>query len=124
MTRPAAHAKALLDAVEALDAHLDAIVLVCKSVTPACPIAPRISWYTDFVRNVTITLDDETARWARIEAAKRDTSVSRLVGELLRRHMLVANDYERARRSYGERTGTRLNREGGAYPGRDELHAR
>lgn len=36
------------------------------------------------MRNVTITLDEEVARWVRIEAAKRETSVSRLVGEMLR----------------------------------------
>jgi hypothetical protein len=31
-----------------------------------------------------ITLDEEVARWARVRAAERDTSVSWLVGELLR----------------------------------------
>ncbi|WP_376695235.1 hypothetical protein [Wenzhouxiangella sp. EGI_FJ10305] len=35
------------------------------------------------MKNVTITLDPETARWARMEAARRNTSVSRLVGEML-----------------------------------------
>ena len=37
------------------------------------------------LKNVTVTLDEETARWARVEAARRDTSVSRLLGHLLRR---------------------------------------
>lgn len=36
------------------------------------------------LENITITLDDETARWARITADKRDTSVSKLLGEMLR----------------------------------------
>lgn len=39
------------------------------------------------LRNVTVTLDEEVARWARIEAARRDTSVSRLLGELLKEKM-------------------------------------
>ena len=39
------------------------------------------------LRNVTVTLEEEAARWARIEAARRDTSVSRLLGELLRERM-------------------------------------
>jgi hypothetical protein len=39
------------------------------------------------LRNVTVTLDEEVAQWARIEAARRDTSVSRLLGELLREKM-------------------------------------
>jgi hypothetical protein len=52
-----------------------------------------ISCYTDFVsaktqlRNVTVTLEEDVARWARIEAARRDTSVSRLLGELLKERM-------------------------------------
>jgi hypothetical protein len=53
------------------------------------------SCYTDFVsstrrlRNVTVTLEEEVAQWARIEAARQDTSVSRLLGALLRERMSV-----------------------------------
>jgi len=54
----------------------------------------RISCYTVFVsyddnrlRNVTVTLEEEVARWARIEAARRDTSMSRLLGEILKERM-------------------------------------
>lgn len=39
------------------------------------------------LRNVTVTLEEEVAQWARIEAARRDTSVSRLLGELLKERM-------------------------------------
>jgi len=39
------------------------------------------------LRNVTVTLEEDVARWARIEAARRDTSVSRLLGELLKEKM-------------------------------------
>lgn len=42
---------------------------------------------THRLRNVTVTLEEEVARWARIEAARRDTSVSRLLGELLKERM-------------------------------------
>ena len=37
--------------------------------------------------NVTITVEDAALEWARIEAAKRNSSVSRLVGELLAEKM-------------------------------------
>ena len=37
------------------------------------------------MKNVTITVEDATLEWVRIEAAKRNTSVSRLVGEMLTR---------------------------------------
>jgi hypothetical protein len=36
------------------------------------------------LRNVTVTLEEDVAQWARIEAARRDTSVSRLLGEMLK----------------------------------------
>jgi len=39
------------------------------------------------LRNVTVTLEEDVAQWARIEAARRDTSVSRLLGELLKEKM-------------------------------------
>jgi hypothetical protein len=42
---------------------------------------------TKSLRNVTVTLEEEVAQWARIEAARRDTSVSRLLGELLKERM-------------------------------------
>jgi hypothetical protein len=42
------------------------------------------------LRNVTVTLEEDVAQWARIEAARRDTSVSRLLGELLKERMGAA----------------------------------
>lgn len=43
------------------------------------------------LRNITITLEEEVARWARIEAATRDTSVSRLVAEILKERMIQSD---------------------------------
>ncbi|MGD8949612.1 MAG: hypothetical protein PVG62_02630 [Desulfobacterales bacterium] len=40
------------------------------------------------MKNVAITLDEEVARWARIMAAKKDTRVSRLAGEMRREKMI------------------------------------
>jgi len=42
------------------------------------------------LRNVTVTLEEDVAQWARIEAARRDTSVSRLLGQLLKERMGTA----------------------------------
>ncbi|HYY79417.1 MAG TPA: CopG family transcriptional regulator [Actinomycetes bacterium] len=75
------------------------------------------------MRNVTITLDEETARWARIEAAHRDVSVSRLIGELLHEHMRAQASYEDAMRRYLARSPTVL-KDAGHYPAREELHDR
>ena len=41
------------------------------------------------LRNVTVTLEEDVAQWARIEAARRDTSVSRLLGAMLKEHMFA-----------------------------------
>jgi hypothetical protein len=50
------------------------------------------------LKNVTITMEDSVADWARMEAARRNTSVSRLVGELLAEKMRHDDAYERAMR--------------------------
>jgi hypothetical protein len=74
-------------------------------------------------RNVTITLDEATARWARIEAARRDTSVSDFVGSMLRERMRGDLEYDRARTGWLALRPSVLKRSG-AYPGRDEVHER
>ena len=84
----------------------------------------RVSCYTDLVRNVTITLDEETAKWARIEAARHDTSVSRWVGQMLEERRRNSQDYERAQSSYLERPSALLKRAGASLPTRDKLHQR
>ena len=53
--------------------------------------------YTDFVlKNITITVDEEVARWARRKAADENTSLSRLVGQMLRDKMHLSDEYWRA----------------------------
>ena len=73
---------------------------------------------------MTITLDDDTALWARIEAAKRDTSVSRFVGDLLRSRRLDDESYDRARQAYQKRRRHVISEPGQPYPTRDEVHQR
>lgn len=50
------------------------------------------------MKNVTITVEDAALEWARIEAAKRNTSVSRLVGEMLAEKMRRDDAYGAAMR--------------------------
>ena len=52
------------------------------------------------MKNVTITVEESALEWARIEAAKRNTSVSRLVGELLLEKMQREDSYARAEREW------------------------
>lgn len=48
------------------------------------------------MKNVTITLDEKVADWARVWAAEHRTSVSRMVGETLEKLMLQELGYESA----------------------------
>jgi ribosome biogenesis SPOUT family RNA methylase Rps3 len=75
-------------------------------------------------RNVTITLDEESARWARIEAAKRDMSVSSFVGSILGEHMRREREYAAAMRRFLDAGPWALKEPGTRYPTRDSLHDR
>jgi hypothetical protein len=76
------------------------------------------------MKNVTITLDEETARWARIEAARRDTSVSRMVAELLRDRMTREERYETEMAGFFSRQPRALKSRRARYPNREEIHDR
>jgi len=76
------------------------------------------------VRNVTITLDDETARWARAWAARHNTSVSRLLGEILAERMQQETGYEAACRRFVSKPPRPLRDDKRPYPERDSLHDR
>ena len=75
------------------------------------------------MRNMTITLEDDVVRWARIRAAMENTSVSRLVGEMLKEQMLKEQDYEKAMINYFSRKPRRISKSG-KYPNREALHDR
>lgn len=69
------------------------------------------------MKNVTITVEDSALEWARIEAAKKNTSVSRMVGEMLADKMRQEDAYEIAMRealqfkSWGPSSGPYLTRD-------------
>ena len=74
------------------------------------------------LRNITVTLDEAVARWARIEAAKREMSVSRFLGSILKEKMADRNSYARAmRRAFARRPFLKSE---GHYPTRGEAHER
>ncbi len=76
------------------------------------------------MKKITIILDEEVARGARIRAAERHTSVSRLVGELLKEKMREEEDYRLAMERSLAREPRLLKKAGTSYPGREELHDR
>jgi hypothetical protein len=76
------------------------------------------------LKNVTVTLDPETARWARMEAARRDTSLSRFLGAILRREMEGGEAYEMAMERFLSQTPEVHRADGRPLPTREELHDR
>ncbi len=75
------------------------------------------------MKNVTVTMEDQVADWARMEAARRNTSVSRLIGELLAEKMRHDGAYERAMREAIEFKSFGYAAEG-RYPTRPQSMAR
>lgn len=76
------------------------------------------------MKNVTITLDEPVARWARIRAAQQKTSVSRFVGELLRGKMFEEESDHVGMQSYLSHTPQPLRKARRPYPRREELYDR
>jgi len=76
------------------------------------------------MKNVTITLDEEVARWARIRAAEEDTSLSRLVGEWLRQKMGEEERYRTSMQTYLSQSSSVLKKKEDRYPDREGLHDR
>lgn len=79
---------------------------------------------TSVMKSITITLDEEVAQWARIRAAAQDTSLSRLVEELLREKMAEEQTYREARQQYLAQQPRKLKSMEDKYPRREELHER
>jgi hypothetical protein len=75
-------------------------------------------------KNVTVVMDEETARWVRIEAARRDLSVSAFLGQILRRERDREEGYKEAMDRFMKREPRPLAAEGEPFPTRDQLHAR
>ena len=76
------------------------------------------------MKNVTITLDEKVASWARIRAAERETSVSRLVGEMLKEKMIEEESYAAAMHHYLSQSPGMIKKPDAGYPDREELHER
>ena len=74
------------------------------------------------MKNVTVTMEDSVADWARLEAARRNTSVSRLIGEMLAEKMRHDDAYERAMQDWLQRDVT-YRSDGSPYLKRDEIYA-
>ena len=75
------------------------------------------------MKNVTITVAEEVALWARVRAARHGMSLSRFVGDLLRRQMDEEQGYEQSLQQFLSRAPVPLSKDR-RYPKREDLHDR
>ena len=76
------------------------------------------------VRNITVSVDDDTYRRARVKAAERDTSVSALVKRFLADLASEESDSERLKREERELRGRITAFKAGDRRSRDDVHGR
>ena len=75
------------------------------------------------LKNVTITVEEETLKWARHQAADHGTSVSKLVGEMLTREMRRSGSYWKAFEEWKKLKPFPMSRPVGSIS-REETHER
>ena len=76
------------------------------------------------MKNLTVTLDEETFGKARIRAAERNMSLSRFMSELLARELRHDDAYEAAYRGWRAAHPFALKGPPQRYPKREELYDR
>ena len=105
------------------------VVSLCNfGVRPQGLAAPgvitRSSCNIAAVKNVTVTLDRKTAARARVKAAERNMSLSRYIGEVLRKELRAADEYEAAYLAWRRSKPFPLKGAPQPYPKREELYDR
>jgi len=75
------------------------------------------------MKNVTVKLDNDVAHWARVWAAEHNTSVSQILGRMLKRMKKEKTGYAQAMQQFLSVEPQAL-KESSDYPARDELHER
>jgi hypothetical protein len=68
-------------------------------------------------------MEERVARWARLQAARENVSVSRYLGALLKERMHEGEEYEAAMVHYLSVKPKPMSK-GHRYPGREELYDR
>jgi hypothetical protein len=75
------------------------------------------------MKNITVSLDDETAAWVRVQAAQEGLSVSRYLSGVLRERNQKLTAYERAMRRFLDKPLMSFEKTDGKYATREEMYA-
>lgn len=76
------------------------------------------------MKNVTITMEEDVVRWAKVHAAKQNMSLSRMLGETLREKMRAERGYDQAMARFFSRPLHPLKEPSSNYPKRGSLYER
>jgi len=76
------------------------------------------------MKNITVTLPEDVARWLRVQAAESDRSVSRWLAGLLEGMKRQEDEYDTAMRALLARKPRKFKWVDGRKPTREELHDR
>jgi plasmid stability protein len=76
------------------------------------------------MKNITITLPEDVARWLRVKAAENERSVSKWLAELLESMQRQEDEYEIAMKRYLAMKPRKINWWNGRRPTREELYDR
>ncbi len=76
------------------------------------------------MKRITISLDDDVARWLRIRAAENHISISHLVENLLKEKMREEEEYRLSMERFLTQKPRALKEAGACYPKREELYDR
>ena len=74
------------------------------------------------LKNVTITMEESVARWARIRAAEEDISLAQFLGRILKEQMHREGTYETAMMRYNSRGPQKLRLVRDDTSDREALH--
>ena len=86
------------------------------------PVKHYIRVMKSRLRNMTVTLEENVAHWASVEAARKEMSVSRFLGAILKERMIETDGYQRAmRRALARKPFLKTD---GRYLSREEAHDR
>jgi hypothetical protein len=75
------------------------------------------------MKNITIKLENDVAHWSKVWAAQHNTSVSRILGDLLKQMKKEKTGYTKAMQQFLDVKAQPLKTTN-RYPSRDDLHER
>ena len=76
------------------------------------------------MKNITIALPDETAKWIRVWAAEHDKSVSQMLADFIQEKMDDSVQYKQSMQAFLVKEPKPLKSGNSGYPARDDLYDR